>query len=79
MRPQLRKHRQLKTVTLRAIMLTGSIKPGDSRKPGCSIWIESGFVGYYGRHSVHSKQCPGGPVGIVTCFFPLNHKRQNSI
>lgn len=26
MRPQLRKHRQLKTVTLQAIILTGSIK-----------------------------------------------------
>lgn len=32
-------------------MLTGSIKPGDSRKPGCGIWTESdsGFVDNYGR------------------------------
>lgn len=39
--PQLRKHRQLNTVTLWTLMLTGSIKPGDSSNSGCSIWKES--------------------------------------
>lgn len=73
MRPQLRKHRQLKTVTLRTIMLTGSIKPVIAESLNAAsgksqaLWTIMVVTLLYIVNSVHR-----GPVGVVGCeyFFP---------